>query len=412
MPWLFVLPTFTRYVGRRIPFIMSSFVMMAVFVILYSSTSTTQIFVAEIMQGFFHAGNMTVTVFIISEYTSPKYRGMFLTIKSASFFWGIWVANTIGTFFHWKYIAAFGILCCCHNFTSFFWPESPHWLASRGRFAECKASHRWLHDSTEGSEQELNQLIKSQTEYQRNQAKTSSAIFAQYTRKEFYKPLLLMTISVTQYHFSGKLVCSIYILEILKKITKSESTAYTGMLILDGVPILGMYTGCFLSKLLGRRVLYLGSSALSVSFLLLISLYLYLVRLSLLNENETLSILLFTCFSLSVGCGPMIMTTTVYGEITPSANKATFCTTVALIYATYSTGLLKIAPWVFDSLGQHGTFLFYAVATSLCTLLLYLYLPETKDKTLQEIEEDFKSGENKGTALTAEENELFVANKR
>lgn len=38
----------------------------------------------------------------------------------------------------------------------------------------------------------------------------------------------------------------------------------------------------------------------------------------------------------------------------------------------------------------HGAFMFYGVMSTICLLLLFKYLPETKDKTLQEIEDDMK----------------------
>ncbi|XP_068632050.1 facilitated trehalose transporter Tret1-2 homolog [Battus philenor] len=175
------------------------------------------------MQGVNHAANVTISVIIISEYTSPRYRGMFLTIKSATFFWGVWISNTIG-----------------------------------------------------------------------------------------------------------------------------------------------------------------------IIFLFIISLYLYLVELSILTEMNILSITLFIAFFVPISCGPMIMTTSIYGEIIPLRFKTVSFVIIALVNEVYITSFLKIAPFLFKSLGLHGAFLFYGIAAGFCTFILYLVLPETKDKTLQEIEEYFK----------------------
>ncbi|XP_068633106.1 facilitated trehalose transporter Tret1-1-like [Battus philenor] len=409
IPWVLVVPTVSQYIGRRVPFILASINAMLVFIVLYFSTTTKQIIIAEIMQGYFQACDVTICIIILSEYTAPKYRGVFLTLKTASFFWGFWASNAIGTFLHWKYIAIFGIVICCHTFTSFFWPESPQWLASRGRFDECKKSFRWLNGYTEDSEMELKKLIESQTQYLKRQSKNHSKCnLSEYNSMEFYKPLLLITVLVTQYFFTGKFVSSVYILDIIKKITGSDRTAYTGMLVLDGVTVLGVYIGCGLTKIFNRRTMYLVSSVMGLFFLFVIALYLYLVKLTYIVENKILSVVLLTCFSIVISGGPMCLTTALYGEIIPLKYKTSLFLIVACEYMLYSTGVLKLAPVIFRAFGLHGTFFMYGIITAIATYILYLYMPETKDKTLQEIEEYFKDKEPKSSAQSKEENELFV----
>lgn len=368
---------------------------LVVFIALYHSSTPMQILVSEIMQGVNHAANVTISIVIVTEYTSPRYRGLFLTIKSATFFWGVWVSNTIGTFFHWKYIPVFGIVCSVYCLLILFWPESPYWLATRARFDECRRSHHWLHGDDERSVQEVEDLIASQVEYEkscdtRRQWKFSTFLQVM-TCGEFYKPVLLSVLMVTQYHLSGKYVCSMYAIDIIKKITKSDGTAYTGMLILDGVTVLGMYVGCSLSKILRRRTLYLGSSAIGITSLFIIASYLYLVKLSIVGENKILSITLLIAFSVPISCGPMIMTTSIYGEIIPLRFTTASFLITALVSEVFSTSFLKIAPLIFRRLGIHGAFMFYGIASGLCTVLLFVFLPETKDKTLQEIEGYFKT---------------------
>lgn len=84
---------------------------------------------------------------------------------------------------------------------------------------------------------------------------------------EFYKPLMISSLMVTQFHVSGKFVINVYALDIIKTITSSESASYTGMLILDGVTVIAMYAGCFLSKNLKRRTLLFTTAAIAVLFL-------------------------------------------------------------------------------------------------------------------------------------------------
>ncbi|XP_068633586.1 facilitated trehalose transporter Tret1-like [Battus philenor] len=390
VPWVFIVPTISQIFGRRLLFIIAGFNTMLVFAVLFFSTTTKQILISEIMQGYFQSCNLSLCIIIVSEYAAPRYRGMFLTLKTASFCWGFWTSNAIGTFFHWKFIPVAGMIICLHTFTSFIWPESPQWLASRGRFEECVVAFRWLNGYNTKSESELKQLIESQRVYLKERKQKSFTIL-EYVSIEFYKPLFIMLVLLTQYFFTGKFVSSIYILDIVKKITGSERTAYTGMLVLDGVTVLGVYCGCFLTRIINRRTMYLASSSIGLIILFIIALYLYLVKLMFIVENKILTVLLLTCLAVVMNSGPMALTTTFCGEIIPLKYKGSMFMLVSGVYMSYSTLVLKTAPQVFKALGLHGTFLMYGIVTAVCTTILYYCLPETKDKTLQQIEEEASS---------------------
>lgn len=395
LPWILILPIITRRFGRKVPFVILCVNTLIGYIVFYCSTSTTVLLISEIMQGMLVGSNMTLLIVIVTEYTSPRYRGIFMTVKSTIFFWGVWIANATGTFSHWKNIALLAFVCSILSLTALLWPESPSWLAMNGRFKECAASHHWLKGYDKDAENELESLIQSQKEYlarsKRKEASWSRLkhIVETITTKAFYKPLLLSMTVMSLYNFSGKFVCSMYSIELIKKITNSESTAYTGMLILEAVTIFSMQIGCVLSKYLKRRTLLLSSSSIGIMFLFLISLYLYMIRLSLIAENKIISLLLLTLFSMTISCGPMILACSVYGELTPLRYRSSSLPTLAIFSEILMASVLKVSPYIFKMFDLHGAFLFYGLSASVFAFLLYKYLPESKDKTLQEIENYF-----------------------
>lgn len=321
-----------------------------------------------------------------------------MMIESSIFFWGVWIANVTGTFSHWRNIAIIAFVCCSFAITAMIIPESPSWLAMNGRFEECTVAHHWLKGFDKESEEELESLIKSQKEYLRKCAARQKStswyklriVKETVTAKGFYQPLLLSMGVMSLYHFSGKLVCSMYAVDLISQITSSESAAYIGMLILDAVTILGMQIGCVLSKLINRRTLLLSSSALGITFLFIISLYLYLIKLQVILENKIVSIILLTSFSVAITCGPMIMPSTIFGEIIFLRYKSSSLLILTLFSELLMATVLKLSPHIFKALTLHGAFLFYGISASIFAIILYKYLPETKDKTLQEIENYFK----------------------
>ncbi|KAF9418574.1 hypothetical protein HW555_004622 [Spodoptera exigua] len=339
LPWILILPILSRRFGRKVPFVILCINTLIGYVVFYFSTSTIILLISEIMQGMLIGSNMTLLIVVVTEYTSPRYRGIFMTVKSTIFFWGVWIANATGTFSHWKNIAIIAFICSILSLTAFFWPESPSWLALNGRFEECAESHYWLKGYDKDSENELENLIQSQKEYiarckkKEGSSKRFKNILETISTKAFYKPLLLSMTVMSLYNFSGKFVCSMYSIELIKKITKSESTAYTGMLILEAVTIFSMQIGCVLSN-----------------------------------------------------CGPMILACSVYGELTPLRYRSSSLPTLAIFSEILMASVLKVSPYIFKYFELHGAFLFYGVTASVFAFLLYKYLPESKDKTLQEIE--------------------------
>ncbi|XP_075975987.1 facilitated trehalose transporter Tret1-like [Anticarsia gemmatalis] len=395
--WILILPILTRKFGRKVPFLILCITTMLGYIVFYLSSSNIILLISEIMQGPLVASNMTVLILIVTEYSSPRYRGVFMTVKSTIFFCGVWVANATGTFSHWKHIAFFAFVCSSCSLTAFLWPESPSWLAMNGRFEDCAKSHHWLKGYDKESENELESLINAQKEYLRARSKRKEAsccrlriIMETLSTKAFHKPLLLSMTVMLLYNFSGKFVCSMYSVELIKRITNSEPTAYMGMLILEAVTICSMLIGCVLSKYLKRRTLLLTSSSIGIGFLFVISLYLYLIKLAVITENKVVSLLLLTLFSMTFSCGPMILACSVYGELTPIRYRSSSLPILAIFSEILMASVLKVSPYIFKIFGLHGAFLFYGVSASVFAFLLYKYLPESKDKTLQEIENYFK----------------------
>ncbi|XP_045767767.1 facilitated trehalose transporter Tret1-2 homolog [Maniola jurtina] len=411
LPWSSIFPMIAERYGRKVPYVILWLNTLVCVSLFYFSISVTELLISGFLQGMLPAVQSTVAIMVLTEYTSPKYRGIFITFKGATFFWGIWISNAIGTFYHWKNIGILIFVCCIYNVSSLFWPESPVWLATKGRFEECAKWHRWLKGNDTNSEEELQQLMYSQKVNLRRKQEDQSdrqnnyfiKLFNSMRAKRFYKPLIFCLLTTCLYHFTGKLACTGYVIDIIKTITVSESTAYEGMLVLDGVTVLGMYIGVFLNKLLKRRTLLLGSASIGVMFLFILSTYLYLVHLNVISESKYLTLFILTGFSVAISCGPMIMCMCLASELTPLKCRSLFLGIYALLNNAVMATVLKIFPYIFKYLNSHGSFLFYAISTSIFIIILYKVLPETKNKTILEIEKCFSDKSN----VLKEEEELM-----
>lgn len=364
-------------------------------ILYYCSKTIEELIISQTILGILFASNITVTVMVTSEYTSPRYRGVLVTLKAATFYWGLWVSNAIGTFFHWRNIVFVAFACCAHNLLCIFYKESPYWLASKTRFDECAKVHRWLKGTDEDSEEELRKLIISQ-EQLRNKAELKenttfcekvTKVFTVIRYKSFYVPLLYALLTISLFFFSGKMVCAVYVIDIIKTITPSEKTAYEGMLVLDAFTVLSTYVGCGLTKVLKRRTQLFVSTLIGMAFLFILSIYLYMINLNILSENKYISLFLLTAYSTAICAGPNIIPSCCMTELTPFKYRSYFLCYLAACNSILFATILKLAPLVFKHLGTHGAFFFYAMSSTVIVLVLYKYLPETKDLTIQEIQE-------------------------
>ncbi|XP_072949785.1 facilitated trehalose transporter Tret1-like [Epargyreus clarus] len=407
----FILPALSQLAGRRMTFLILASSSLVGFIIFLVSTTIRDLLLSLAMYGLLVTSSYTILPIIVTEYTSPRYRGIFLTLKTASFYWGIWASNAIGTFFYWKNIGYFGI--CCNIFvfiTGFCWYESPYWLATKGRYKECIESHRKLKGCSSDAEKELQELLDSQkydsleiTSDNPNSKLWKCRLVENFIKtmrdEQYYKPTLVSLLLVLLYQSSGKMACTIYAIELIKKITDSESTAYKGMLILDGVTVFGMYMGCISSRFLKRRTLMLCCSTSGVFFLLILSLYLYLIKQGVIAESSVMSILLLTFYQLSISCGPIMLASSMYSEMAPTKYMSYSMFAMGFFTGFVMATVIKNSPLIFVKLGLHNAFLIYGICGGICTIFVYKYLPETKDKTIHEISEYFKTSRKEAKEL-------------
>ncbi|KAL0881579.1 hypothetical protein ABMA27_001410 [Loxostege sticticalis] len=394
---IFVIVPVGHYLGRKYTMIIIFVSTLITSTIIYFSKTAMHLIISQIIMGLTAAAQTSVFLLILTEYSSPKYRGVFLTLKAASFFWGIWVANAIGIFTHYNYIGLVGIFTSTYSLIiSFIVPESPYWLAYRGRYDECAVAHRWLKGVNEDAEEELDALIKSQKELVKNFDSAKS--LRKYIRSgliaikqpDIFRPLLLCFLVTALYNFSGKMVCAVYSIEMMKKLSRNQTTVKIGVLILDGFTVLGMYVGCGLSKIFKRRTMLLSTSITGTLSLFAMSIYLYLTKISMLPENDYIIIAMLVVYSLAVCCGPLILGTSISAELIPMRFRS-FC---VLVYSMFTLMLLsttlKVAPYVFNMFGFHGAYLAFGLCSAICVTLVYKYIPETKDRTINEIANMFK----------------------
>ena len=104
-----------------------------------------------------------------------------------------------------------------------------------------------------------------------------------------------------------------------------------------------------------------------------------------INQNQILfSILAFVaCFAFSLGPVMWVL----FSELFPNYIRGLAISFVGLINSAISFSVQLVFPWELETLGSGATFLIYGAFAVIGTVIIAIWVPETKGKSLEELEE-------------------------
>ena len=319
----------------------------------------------------------------VAEVAPPKNRGMLVSVYQLAIVLGILCSYTINYGLHnidnnWRWMFATGIIPSVLFFVGlFFIPESPRWLYKAGRQAESlKVLTRIGGDSL--AKVEIMEIAESLKE---NSGTVSAGeIFKPGVRKVMIIGFLLAVFV----QISGINTVIDYAPKILLAAGVEINNALLQTSLVGFINFIFTFVAILFIDRLGRRSLYLiGSMGMVVTLIMLaISFYLKMEGIFTL-----ICILMFIAFFASC-IGPVFWT--LLSEIFPNKIRGK-----ALAFASFTQWIFNflvvlLFPHFLASLGGAKTFLFLAVMSFLQLLFTYFYVPETKGKSLEEIEHMWK----------------------
>nr|CAH7724111.1 unnamed protein product [Callosobruchus chinensis] len=201
--------------------------------------------------------------------------------------------------------------------------------------------------------------------------------------------MLLLFLTV---QWSGAFAVTFYNVMIIEETVGDSINAYTSMIVMDSIRLIGSVIACYLLKKVGRRPLALFSCCGTCLSLFVVSIFCYVSRYYPQSTQgysliPLVALVTYTAF-LTMGLLPVPWA--LMGEVFPLANRGLGSGLVSMVNYAYIYSVVQSTPWLFATLGSEGVFMLYGTTCLVCTTLLAIVLPETRNKPLYEIEDHFK----------------------
>ena len=328
----------------------------------------------------------------ISEISSPTNRGKLVSIFVFAILSGVLISYLVDYYFsaysQWRLMFAVGLVPALLLFVGmFFLPESPRWLLKHGY--DDKA--RDILARIRGTGQVDNEL--SCVKNTLKQTKPNWHVLI----GPVLRPALVLGLGLAMIRqLTGLSLATFYAPTIFELAGfHSASTAILQTVGMGVVFVVMSIVAMNLMDRLGRRPpMLLGLAGMFIGLIVLgIAFYLQKTGGGLLGYLSVGSLIFFVA-AWTIGPGTVVQL--VISEIFPLSVRAVAMSAVtAVIWATYLVVTLTFLSLI-NYLGRPDTFWLYAVMCVVSFVYVYLYMPETKGLSLEEIEEHWHKGKSTG----------------
>ncbi len=271
----------------------------------------------------------------------------------------------------------------------FLVPESPRWLAAHGSKDKARAVLARVSGDRKAERQmeEIEVTLKLETDSRAGKSGFSLTLLEQLFRPGFRTAMLIGIALAILSQLTGINAIIYYGPRIFTLAGLNVADSLDSQVIIGVVNVLFTLLAIWKIDTFGRRGLLLTGISGMFFFLLVIGLF-FLVGLTRGLWLLIPMLLYIACFAFSIG--PVIWT--LLSEIYPTTVRGTAMSvaTFALWTGTFIIG--QGVPWLLENLGATVTFWLFALMCVPAFLITLKKVPETKGKTLEEIEHHWLRG--------------------
>jgi MFS transporter, SP family, galactose:H+ symporter len=375
--------------GRRKMMIAAGIIFIIGVVVIATAINYPSLLAGRLIQGV-GVGIITIAVpLYLAESVPPGVRGEAIGAFQLLLTAGILMSSLVGLYFtqqgdwramFWSALLPGAVLLI----GGCLLPESPRWLCLKGHFDKALTILKKSR-YPETAEHELRQM---QAAISSSQTVAHRAV--SLWSKQFVSPLLIVLIIACLSQLTG--INSL--LQLAPTILKSAGLGSNTIAMLGNTAITGLnfvvtIVALLLIDRVGRRfLLCLGTAGIVVALVYSGLVFYYLAPGELKGILLLAGILLFILF---FAIGPGVVIWMVISELLPLRIRSSGMAVALFLNSMTSAILATFFLGLADKMGYYGIFWLCAFFTLGYFAMVFFFVPETKNKTLEEIETHFKS---------------------
>ncbi|KAG2313335.1 hypothetical protein Bca4012_027901 [Brassica carinata] len=379
-----------EYIGRKGSLMIAAIPNIIGWLCISFAKDTSFLYMGRLLEGF-GVGIISYTVPVyIAEIAPQNMRGGLGSVNQLSVTIGIMLAYLLGLFVPWRILAVLGTLPCIVLIPGlFFIPESPRWLAKMGMTDDFETSLQVLRGFETDITVEVNEIKRSVA----SSTKRSSTVrFVDLKRRRYYFPLMVgIGLLVLQQlgGINGVLFYSSTIFESAGVTSSNAATFGVG-----AIQVVATAISTWLVDKAGRRLLLTISSIGMTISLVIVSAAFYLKGFvspdsdmySMLSILSVVGVVAMVV-SFSLGMGPIPWL--IMSEILP-VNIKGLAGSIATLANWFFSWLITMTANLLLAWSSGATFTLYGAVCAFTVVFVTLWVPETKGKTLEELQALFR----------------------
>ncbi|XP_077288470.1 facilitated trehalose transporter Tret1-like [Arctopsyche grandis] len=372
-----------RTLQTCLPFLLLGWIMLA------SAPHLALVLIGRIVCGF-GVGILAATSQVyLGEISDPKLRGMLIGAPFISYSIGILIVYLLGNI-QWRWVAASGVILPLISMILFLrTPESPDWLVRHSKLSQADTAVKWLRGDDTYAKKEFHHILMANN-IERNSDSSKDSFFTTIKQKHNLKPIIIINIFNLCQILSGTYFVIFYAVDIIKEVIGQSLDSLLAAIYTAVIRLVFTIVGCFLLFYMNRRSLCILSGIGSTAAAITLSIYLY-VKMG--TETSTFDfwikgvcLLVYIAFNT---LGFLMLPSLMVGELLPAKVRGMCGGYIFMIFNILLFAFTKAYPVMRKYAQIHGIFFIFGISSFLGTVFVYLFLPETRNKSLRQIERYF-----------------------